>query len=133
MTGLVVGLGVVVFFGAALVAVSFDDADATAAVPGWVLVVYGAASILCFIVYAVDKSAAVAGRWRISENTLLGLGLLGGWPGAILAQQLLRHKLRKRRFMATFVGTVVANLGVLGVMLSPDGSAFVRDLIRSLF
>jgi uncharacterized membrane protein YsdA (DUF1294 family)/cold shock CspA family protein len=133
VAGLVIALAVVALFAAALVSFSLDKADATWAVPGWVVVGYAAASILCFIVYAVDKSAAVAGRWRIPENTLLGLGLLGGWPGAILAQQLLRHKLRKGRYMATFVGTVIANVAVLGVMLSPNGSAFVRDLVRSFF
>lgn len=133
VAGLVVALAVVALFAGALLVLSLGRADATWAVPGWVAVFYGAASILCFIVYAVDKSAAVAGRWRIPENTLLGLGLLGGWPGAILAQQFLRHKLRKRRFMATFTGTVLANLGVLGVMLSPNGSALISDSVRSLF
>ena len=115
--GVIVGIAVVVAFIVALLVV-----DARWAIPDWVALLYLVLSILCFVVYAVDKSAAVAGRRRISENTLLGLGLLGGWPGAILAQQLLRHKLRKRQFMVPFVATVVANVGVLVLLVTPLGS-----------
>lgn len=54
-------------------------------VPEWVAGLYLAASVACFVVYAIDKSAAVAGRRRVAEATLLLLGLAGGWPGAIVA------------------------------------------------
>ncbi|MEY2849718.1 MAG: hypothetical protein RI885_2385 [Actinomycetota bacterium] len=79
-------------------------------VPVWVAALYLATSLLCVIVYAADKRAAVVGRWRISESTLLALGLLGGWPGAIVAQQLLRHKTRKRSFQWAFWGCVALNV-----------------------
>ena len=79
-------------------------------VPTWVASLYLGTSVLCFIVYAIDKSAATAERWRISENTLLWLGLIGGWPGAIVAQQFLRHKSTKASFRTSFWGTVIANL-----------------------
>ena len=102
-------------------------------VPNGVALFYLAVSILCFVVYAVDKSAAIAGRWRVSENTLLGLGLIGGWPGAILAQQILRHKIRKRRFMVVFARTVLANIGVLVVLLSPLGSTIRSAVATALF
>jgi uncharacterized membrane protein YsdA (DUF1294 family)/cold shock CspA family protein len=83
-------------------------------VPGWVAALYLGASVLCFVVYAVDKSAAAADRWRVSEDTLLGLGLIGGWPGAIVAQQVLRHKSNKATFRAKFWATVIVN--VLGFL-----------------
>ena len=67
-------------------------------------------SVLAFFAYAFDKSAAVSGRWRTSENTLHGLSLAGGWPGALLAQQLLRHKTSKQSFVHTFWFTVVVNV-----------------------
>lgn len=75
----------------------------------WVLAVYGIASVVCFMFYAADKAAARAGRWRIPERTLLMLGLCCGWPGAILAQQWLRHKSSKASFQLLFWSTVLAN------------------------
>lgn len=79
-------------------------------VPGWVAGLYLGASVVSFVVYAADKSAAAADRWRVSEDTLLGLGLIGGWPGAIVAQQVLRHKSNKASFRAKFWATVIANV-----------------------
>jgi uncharacterized membrane protein YsdA (DUF1294 family) len=71
---------------------------------------YLAMSLACFIAYAIDKSAARRGERRTPESTLLMLGLLGGWPGAVLAQQWLRHKTVKQPFRQMFWFTVVANL-----------------------
>jgi uncharacterized membrane protein YsdA (DUF1294 family) len=66
-------------------------------------------SAVTFAVYAWDKSAARQQRWRTPEATLHLLALLGGWPGAIVAQRTLRHKTRKQPFRAIFWLTVVAN------------------------
>jgi uncharacterized membrane protein YsdA (DUF1294 family) len=85
-------------------------------VPRWTTCVYLAASTLTLVVYAIDKSAARKGTWRTSENTLHTLAMLGGWPGAMLAQQLLRHKTAKASFRAVFWATVVLNLAALMVM-----------------
>ncbi|MGL6122255.1 MAG: DUF1294 domain-containing protein, partial [Shewanella sp.] len=49
-------------------------------------------SLLTFIAYAIDKSAAKRNKWRTKESTLHLLALMGGWPGALFAQNLLRHK-----------------------------------------
>lgn len=88
-------------------------------VPGWVGGLYLGASLLCFVVYALDKSAAKAERWRVREFTLLTLGLFGGWPGAIVAQQFLRHKSRKASFRAKFWLTVIANVLGFIILSSP--------------
>lgn len=71
-------------------------------------------SLLTFIAYAIDKSAAKRGKWRTKESTLHLLALMGGWPGALFAQNLLRHKSVKASFRNIFWLTVVANLAVLG-------------------
>src|SRR5207342_554109 len=63
--------------------------------------------------YAYDKSAASRGRWRTKESTLHIVALLGGWPGALLAQDLFRHKSSKTEFQAVFWTTVVVNCGAL--------------------
>ncbi|TXK17629.1 cold shock and DUF1294 domain-containing protein [Homoserinibacter sp. GY 40078] len=78
--------------------------------PLWVGVLYGGMSAVTFLAYALDKRAAVAEGWRIAEGSLLALGLAGGWPGAILAQQLFRHKTVKASFQAVFWVTVVVNV-----------------------
>jgi len=76
---------------------------------------YSAMSMATFIVYALDKRAARLGDLRVAENTLHGLALLCGWPGALLAQELLRHKSAKPAFRRLFWFTVVLN--VLGFVL----------------
>jgi uncharacterized membrane protein YsdA (DUF1294 family) len=75
---------------------------------------YFAASLTAFVLYRADKTAAVNGRHRTAEDTLLVVGLLGGWPGALVAQDMLRHKSRKASFQVMFWATVVLNCAVLG-------------------
>lgn len=91
-------------------AVTYLTVAFTWGVPGWMALVYVVGSVVCFAAYAIDKSAAASGGWRISERNLLLLGLVGGWPGAILAQQLLRHKSSKTAFRSAFWATVVLNV-----------------------
>jgi uncharacterized membrane protein YsdA (DUF1294 family) len=81
--------------------------------PIGILVLYLAASAASIVVYAVDKSAARHGRWRASESTLHLLAVIGGWPGALVAQRLFRHKSRKPSFQAVFLLTVVVNCALL--------------------
>jgi len=79
----------------------------------WLAALYALASVACFIAYAIDKRAAIRQQQRTPERTLLLLGLAGGWPGALLAQQWLRHKSSKTSFLAWFWLTVVLNLAAL--------------------
>jgi uncharacterized membrane protein YsdA (DUF1294 family) len=64
--------------------------------------VYLIASLLTFVAYGIDKGAAIGGLWRIPEAFLHLLGFAGGWPGALVAQRLFRHKTRKTSFQVTF-------------------------------
>lgn len=81
-----------------------------------VLGLYAFASAVTFFVYALDKAAARAGRWRTQESTLQGLALVGGWPGALLAQHWLRHKSSKRGFLVLFWVLVLVNVALLLVV-----------------
>lgn len=82
----------------------------TVRVPSWVAGFYAVTSSVCALVYWLDKSAAEHRRRRIPEATLIGLGLVGGWPGAIVAQQVLRHKTSKASFQSRFWFSVVVNV-----------------------
>ena len=84
------------------------------------------------MVYAVDKSAAKRGERRASEGSLHLLSIAGGWPGAIIAQQTLRHKSKKESFRFVFWMTVVLNYGIFLWLLTPHGSAFVSDITRTI-
>jgi uncharacterized membrane protein YsdA (DUF1294 family)/cold shock CspA family protein len=91
----------------------------------WVAVAYVVVSLTTFVAYAIDKSAARNGRWRTSEATLHGLSAACGWPGALLAQQLLRHKSSKPEFVSTYWGTVVVNVAGFVAVHSPIASKLV--------
>ena len=75
-----------------------------------VLLAYLGLSLAAFMAYAFDKSSAIAKRWRTAEQTLHLFSLAGGWPGALLAQQLLRHKTSKPGFVGVFWITVALNV-----------------------
>ena len=77
--------------------------------PVMLLAAYGLFSGVAFLAYRADKSAAEQGRWRTPESTLHTIDLLGGWPGALLARQVFRHKTTKQPFRAIFWVTVIAN------------------------
>ncbi len=59
-------------------------------------------SVVTYLIFAFDKRRAEAGGWRVSESSLHLLELLGGWPGAFMAQRGLRHKSSKRAYQITF-------------------------------
>jgi uncharacterized membrane protein YsdA (DUF1294 family) len=91
--------------------------------PLWIAGIYAAASLITFLTYAMDKSAARNGNWRTAESTLHGLALACGWPGALLAQQVLRHKSAKAEFRTVFWATVILNVAGFLWVCSPAGRA----------
>jgi uncharacterized membrane protein YsdA (DUF1294 family) len=93
-------------------------------------IVYLALSLFTFLIYALDKSAAEAGRRRTPEKILHLFGLAGGWPGALFAQQLLRHKSSKREFQTVFWTTVILNCGALIWLALPSGAGMRLLLSR---
>lgn len=112
--------------------------------PFAVLWFYFFISAATLIAYAIDKSAAVKKQWRTAESTLHFFALLGGWPGAIAAQRLLRHKSKKQSFQIVFLATIVIHCCLLcWLSLSADAEGFRamigqvwgrgRDLLATLF
>ena len=96
----------------------------------WMLpAAYLGMSLVTYLVYRVDKQAAAQDEWRVAESTLHLMELVCGWPGALIAQQSLRHKTRKTSYRIAFLCVVLINLAALGwLTLSPDAAA-IRDLI----
>ena len=89
---------------------------------------YVAMSFATFIVYALDKRAARLGQWRVKESTLHGLALLCGWPGALLAQHLLRHKSAKPGFRRVFWLSVALNILAFVCLFTPLLSPFFSGI-----
>ncbi|MBW8847745.1 MAG: cold shock and DUF1294 domain-containing protein [Burkholderiales bacterium] len=87
--------------------------------PNWLWGLYSAMSMATFIIYALDKRAAACGDWRVAENTLHALSLACGWPGALLAQQLLRHKSAKPSFRRIYWLTVAVNIAAFVAIFTP--------------
>lgn len=95
-------------------------------VPAWVAGLYLGASGVTYLLYWADKSAARSGAWRVPETALLAAGLVGGWPGALIAQQVLRHKSIKASFRAEFWVTVMLNIAAFLLLASPIAPQLVR-------
>jgi uncharacterized membrane protein YsdA (DUF1294 family) len=91
------------------------------AIAGYLIVVV-VMSLVCFIAYGLDKRQAVNGGRRVSERTLHLLALLGGWPGALIAQRHFRHKTRKVQFRIVFWMVVVIHIGIVGAVAYGSGT-----------
>ncbi len=99
----------------------------TGKLPPPIFAMYFIASPIAFLLYAFDKSAALNKRWRTSEKRLHFCALLGGWPGALIAQKMMRHKSSKQSFQTMFWLTVILNCAGLGGHLLVS-----NDLLRSI-
>ena len=97
-------------------------------IPLQIFGLYPVLSLITYFAYAVDKSAARKGAWRTQESTLHLLSLLGGWPGALVAQHKLRHKSRKKEFRAVFWATVILNCSAFLWLLTESGHQFIQGL-----
>ena len=97
-------------------AVAIGIVTAIGALPWLFAALYLVVSLITYASYAADKKAAQTKQWRVTESALLGLGLFGGWPGALVAQQRLRHKTQKPVFRQAFWGTVVLNILVFAIL-----------------
>lgn len=75
-------------------------------------------NLITFYLYWQDKFAATRGAWRTAENTLHLFGLIGGWPGAWFAHQVLRHKSSKQAFRRVYWITAIMNVTLLCIWMT---------------
>ncbi|MFT7229188.1 MAG: uncharacterized membrane protein YsdA (DUF1294 family) [Methylophilaceae bacterium] len=91
-----------------------------------IVALYVTASMVAFLAYTIDKSAAKNGRWRTKESTLHLFSLIGGWPGALFSQKTLRHKSKKQIFQTIFWFTIVFNCCLLSwLLITKNGSDYL--------
>jgi len=86
-------------------------------------------SVLSYLMCWLDKEAAQRSAQRIPENTLHLVDLLGGWPGALIAQQQFRHKTVKASFQVVFWCSVLGNLALVAWLVR---SGIARGLTDAL-
>ena len=96
--------------------------------PQKLMFIYCGLSAITFVTYAHDKNKAQRNAWRTQESTLHLLALAGGWPGAALAQQYLRHKSAKQAFRNGFWATVMINLAIFLWLHSSSGMQYLKLL-----
>jgi uncharacterized membrane protein YsdA (DUF1294 family)/cold shock CspA family protein len=102
------------------------------ALPSLLALAVVGASAASFVLYARDKGAAEANRRRTPEATLHLWALLGGWPGALVAQHVLRHKSRKASFQTVFWATVTLHGGALLWLVTSESGALLRAALESM-
>jgi uncharacterized membrane protein YsdA (DUF1294 family)/cold shock CspA family protein len=97
--------------------------------PVSILAAYGGVSLVLFVMYWIDKRAAQRGGQRTAEKTLHLFELCCGWPGALMAQQVFRHKTRKGSYQFVFWLVVLANLGALcWLLVAPEADDLRQQL-----
>jgi len=99
-------------------------------VPAVVPISYVGLSFLSHFMYFLDKAAAGRNRQRTPESTLHFVDCLGGWPGALIAQQQFRHKTVKKSFQSVFWFTVVVNIAaVVWIVRSGTSQSLTNSLL----
>lgn len=111
-------VAVIVLFAIALVVVASSSGLEVVWLLLW-LGIYTLFSLFAVFLYGRDKAAALNRERRTPEVALLMNSLLGGWPGALIAQQRLRHKTRKASFQVKFWLVVLLNISVVFTLVSP--------------
>ncbi len=101
-------------------------------IPIEIVCLYAIMSVVAFLMYAKDKKSAEWGKWRTPESTLHTLAVLGGWPGAKVAQGFLRHKSKKISFRTTYWVTVAVNCGALYWLITPKGSVWLKGILKNI-
>lgn len=104
------------FYVALALAAALAFAHAISGLHWFISTLFIVINVLTLALYIHDKwCSQEPQQWRISEGHLLSLGLIGGWIGAIIAQQLFRHKTRKLQFQISFLCTIVLNTLIIYV------------------
>lgn len=108
-----------------LVAIFVLERTVNGFLPVGYLFVFLLANLIAFLYYYMDKTAALKGAWRKSEDSLHLLSLAGGWPAAYIAQKLFRHKTRKASFQWVYRLTVLIHCTAIAIIAVPDPGGLI--------
>ena len=70
-------------------------------------------NFITFIVYGIDKYKARKGKWRISENSLLLLAVIGGSIGAWFGIKIWHHKTMHKKFYYGIPLVILVQVAIL--------------------
>lgn len=87
-------------------------------------------NILTFIVYGLDKSAAVKQKQRIPNRVLLGLAAIGGSAGALAGMYTFRHKTQKKYYTVTMPLLLILQIAAAVMLLSGCSSASYTQITQ---
>ena len=75
-------------------------------------------NIISLILMFLDKRRAIKNKWRISENTLMIVSILGGSIGGILGMYTFRHKTKHIKFKVGIPIILIIQLLILSYVFN---------------
>lgn len=75
-------------------------------------------NIITFIVIGLDKYYAIHNKWRIKENTLFLLFIIGGSVGGFIGMNVFRHKTKKPVFIYGDIFIMAIQFLILSYLLN---------------
>ncbi len=76
--------------------------------PLWFYLILVNSYLFCLMGY--DKRQAKKRKWRVPENNLIFVSLLGGGIGGLIARKVFHHKTRKKKFTIGFIAGGLVDL-----------------------
>ena len=82
------------------------------------IVIYGVlVNVVAFLMMGRDKRAAVMGKQRIPEKSLMAIAMIGGSLGAYAGMRQFHHKTKKRKFSFGIPAIIVLQVGVIAYLI----------------
>lgn len=75
-------------------------------------------NLIGFLGMSLDKRRAIKGRWRIKENKLFLIGIIGGALGIYVGMKIHRHKTRHLLFKYGIPLIIVGQIALLVYLIS---------------
>lgn len=81
-----------------------------------ILIYFCVISLISIVVTVYDKSAAIKGKWRVRESTLILLSVLGGSAAMLITMKAIRHKTKHSKFMVGIPVIIILQI-ILPILL----------------